>query len=87
MAAPIGNTNATKSRPWRAAIDRAIAQSDPDRLRSLAEKLIKKAEEGDLSAIKELGDRLDGKPSQQIDLGNAGGVPFIVKIDASEKDL
>jgi hypothetical protein len=29
--------------------------------------LIEKAEEGDLAAIREIGDRLDGKPAQMID--------------------
>ena len=34
-------------------------------LDKVAEALLKKAEEGDLEAIKVLGDRLDGKPAQQ----------------------
>ena len=33
----------------------------------MAEKLYEKAAEGDLAAIKEVGDRLDGKATQQID--------------------
>ena len=36
-------------------------------LEELAEKLIAAVEAGDVPAIKELGDRLDGKPHQSID--------------------
>ena len=73
-----GNNNAGKNKRWINAIERAIAQSDPDRLRALAEKLIMKAEDGDLQAMKELGDRLDGKPAQAIT--GADGETAIFKI-------
>lgn len=67
VGAPEGNTNSNKSnRLWANTIKRAIAQSDPDRLRKIAEALLAKAEEGDMQAIKELGDRIDGKPTQTI---------------------
>ena len=62
-----GNTNAAKGTPWRHAINRAIAQGDPEKLRRIADALLTKAEEGDIQAIKELGDRLDGKSSQPVD--------------------
>ena len=63
----VGNNNSSKdNRLWRNTIQRAIAQGDPDRLRKIAEKLLEKAEEGDLGALKELGDRIDGKAAQQI---------------------
>lgn len=67
MAAPEGNTNSSKNnRLWANTIKRALIQSDSDRLRRIAEKLIEKAEEGDLHAMREIGDRLDGKPAQTI---------------------
>ena len=70
--APIGNKNATKSRPWAAAINRALAQrslkEQKEALDLLAEKLLAQCDEGDMHALKELGDRLDGKPSQVVDL-------------------
>lgn len=67
VGAPEGNDNSSRdNRIWRNTIKRAIAQGNPDRLRAIAEKLLDKAAEGDLSAIKELGDRLDGKSSQQV---------------------
>lgn len=69
MAAPEGNTNSSiNNRLWGNTIRRAIAQSDPERLRKIAEALLTKAEEGDLQAIKELGDRLDGKSAQSMTL-------------------
>lgn len=66
--APLGNKNSSRdNRMWRQTIQRALAQgANPDRLRLIAEKLLDKAEEGDLGAIKELGDRLDGKAAQQV---------------------
>ena len=51
-------------------------QSDGEQLRRIADKLLSLAESGDIQAMKEIGDRLDGKPSQQLDLGNAEGKAF-----------
>lgn len=67
MGAPLGNQNAKKeNRRWAEAINRAIAQDDGKRLREAAEKLLTLAAAGDISALKELGDRLDGKSVQAI---------------------
>ena len=69
--APIGNQNAVKSRPWALAIERALARrskvAQMEALDALAEKLLDRCDQGDMVALKELGDRLDGKPKQQID--------------------
>jgi hypothetical protein len=66
--APVGNKNSSKNnRLWAETIRRAVVQSDGKRLRTIAEALLNKAAEGDISAIKELGDRLDGKSTQQIE--------------------
>lgn len=68
VGAPDGNSNARKeNRLWGEAIRRAVTQADGERLRELAERLIARAAEGDVSALRELGDRLDGKPHQSID--------------------
>jgi hypothetical protein len=77
-----GNTNSKRSnRLWADTIRRVLAQgADPDRIRRLAEALVSKAEEGDMSALKELGDRLDGKAAQQVFVnGDEEGGP--VKIE------
>lgn len=43
----------------------AAAGEDRPTLRSIADSLIAKASEGDVQAIKEIADRLDGKPAQE----------------------
>lgn len=81
-----GNNNATKNKVWIAALNRAIAQDDGKRLRAAAEKLLDLAAAGEIPALRELGDRLDGKPKQQIDLGNANGEPFRIVFDTPDGD-
>jgi hypothetical protein len=68
MGRPIGSVN--REKPFNDALRLAL-RGNPLRLRRIAEKLTEKAEEGDLSAIRELADRLDGKPAQVIDRHDA----------------
>lgn len=62
--APIGNTNAKKGRMWNDALRRAISQDNGERLRASIEQLLNLASNGEPWAIKELADRLDGRPKQ-----------------------
>ena len=63
-----GNTNSSRNnRLWADTLKRALLQADGNKIRAIAEALIEKAAAGDVSAIKELGDRVDGKSTQQID--------------------
>ena len=62
--APLGNQNARKGKSWLDALRAEIAIDDGARLQKAACQLLNKAAEGDLSAIKELADRLDGKAIQ-----------------------
>ena len=62
--APFGNRNAQKGRMWNDALRKAIAQDDGRRLRASIEKLLNLASNGEPWAIKELADRLDGRPTQ-----------------------
>jgi len=69
--APIGNRNAAKAKIWSAAITRALDRRQPadQRIKAideLADKLLDQCFGGDLAALKELGDRLEGKPAQAI---------------------
>lgn len=66
-----GNPNGAPKRAklWREAIDRAIKrreQDDPQALEKLADKLLSAVEQGDIAAMKEFGDRVDGKVPQAI---------------------
>jgi len=77
----IGNKNSIKSnRLWAETIRRAVVQDDAQRLRQIAEALLIKASEGDMTAIKELGDRLDGKALQENKLTGDSDEPVIIKI-------
>lgn len=72
--APLGNRNAGKSKPFWHAIDRAIAQEDGKRLREAAEQLLNLAAAGEQWAVRELADRLDGKPAQEITGADGGPI-------------
>jgi hypothetical protein len=74
--APIGNNNNKKNKPFAEAINRAIAQDDGKRLRAIAEALLDKAADGDVSAIKEFADRTDGKVMAQIEMSGDLNVSF-----------
>lgn len=82
--APQGNKNAAKAKVWHAAILRALEKRDQSRtdgikeLDALAEKLLQLVAAGDLAALKEFGDRLDGKPAQAI-IGDSDADPIQVQ--------
>jgi hypothetical protein len=65
MANPRGQQ---RDKPFRDALRMEIASAGEDRkaLRAVAQALLGKAMMGDVQAIKELGDRLDGKVAQSI---------------------
>lgn len=71
-----GNKNASKNKVWIAALNRAVAQDDGKKLRNAAEKLLELAAAGDIAAIRELGDRLDGKAHQSTSIENSDGTPI-----------
>lgn len=81
QGAPVGNQNAKKGKAWSEAIRRAIREKyEGDdyeaKLAQLARKLVDAADGGDLAALKEVGDRHDGKPAQSVALGNEAGEFF-----------
>jgi hypothetical protein len=78
--APEGNQNARKGRLFEQALTREIKQrdlrdGDGETLRKIAAKLVDKATEGDLMAVKDVRDTLDGKPAQAIT--GADGAPLL----------
>lgn len=69
-----GNPNGTKrEKKFLAALERAIAQDQEQRLRDAAEKLLDFAAAGEPWAINMLADRLDGRPKQQIEATDEQG--------------
>lgn len=76
MAAPNNPKGAKSDKIWREAIMRAVRRlggdqppsnpSEAQRLDLLADALVAKGLDGDVPAIREVGDRLDGKPTQPI---------------------
>ena len=82
--APLGNQNAARAKIWRAAIVRALekrSQSRVDGIKeidALAERLLDLVATGDLGALKEFGDRMDGKPAQAI-VGDEDSPPIQVQ--------
>ncbi len=68
-----GNQNALGRGAWSDAIRRSVARAAKSRgehnyliINKLADKLVASAGKGNIQALKELGDRLDGKPAQVI---------------------
>ena len=68
---------------WRDAIRVAVsrAMNDPKKgkkLQALADALVEQGLAGDVPALKEIGDRLDGRPSQALEHTGANGGPLVV---------
>jgi hypothetical protein len=91
VGAPVGNTNSSKNnRIWANTIRKLAVQEDYKRIHAIAEKLFESAQEGDLGAIKEIGDRLDGKSvaTQELtgpdgsDLPSGIGILFVKPDDS-----
>jgi len=68
MGRPIGGVN--KAKPFADTLRVALLSGGGRRLSIIAEKLAEKAEQGDIQAIREIADRLDGKPAQDIERGD-----------------
>lgn len=75
-----GNKNAAKAKVWTMAIERALAErsrkDQVDALDALAEKLLLACDTGDMTALKELGDRLEGRPAQALTGPDGGAIEF-----------
>lgn len=88
--APPGNSNAKRGTEWRDAIKRALDRkvsrsTKRAALDRIADKVVKLALQGDQFAIREVGDRLDGKSA--VILGGDGPDGAIVLIAKEEAKL
>lgn len=85
--APLGNNNGGKSKIWSEAIRRALCRVDADEeggkraIERLAESLVQKGLSGDVAALKEIGDRVEGKVAQPI--GGTDDLPPIKGIEVN----
>jgi hypothetical protein len=79
MAAPEGNKNATKNKFWSDALRKYVTQN-PESLERAAKALLLKAEDGDVAAMKELGDRLEGKAAQSVTVSGDEDAPLVTKV-------
>lgn len=76
-AAARGRAAGKSAKTWRDAIERALSKPHEGsktikRLEAAAEALVAAGLAGDVSALKEIGDRIDGKAAQPIDVGGEG---------------
>ena len=62
------------------AIKEAIEGSDKTKLRAVADALVDKAIAGDVQAIKEIADRLDGKVPQGLIGGDEDDAPVAIQL-------
>ena len=62
VGAPEGNDNAKKGKMFYDQLRMILVQNDHLKLRKISEKLAEAAEKGEAWAIKEIMDRMDGKP-------------------------
>jgi len=82
-----GVSNFSKGKPWKDAVRRAVLARDGNALRSLSKALIDKALTGDVAALREVGDRLDGKAVQEIEASEDRNLTIeIVKFGEDDKD-
>ena len=81
--APKGNNNAAKGRVWSDAVKRALERRTTSKQKvaeidRIADALLDKCLEGDMIAIKEFGDRLDGKPMQSVTMDAGSNLASIL---------
>lgn len=74
-AAARGRPKGSSDKPWRQAVDIALKRKDSQGVRMLqraADALVQAAAAGDVPALRELGDRIDGKVPQAVDANVSG---------------
>lgn len=88
--APLGNNNAGEGKAYLRSLKRALAHkygSVDEGLFALAQVIVGKAEAGDGYALKELGDRFDGKPAQAIEHSGPAGQPIVIQSAQGDERL
>ncbi len=86
----LGNSNGARGKVWRDALDKAVKQytNKEDKIERgqalfrIATGVVEQALDGNVAAIQELGNRLDGKPHQSMDIGVHDSMPLEEMNDA-----
>lgn len=77
-----GNLNGLKKKVWTEALRRALLSTDPatkrKRLELAVDALVRQAIDGDVAALREVADRIEGKASQPVE--NADGQAFKIEV-------
>jgi len=79
MGAPLGNHNAAKAKRWQDALLKALARFESGEIKAgqaldkVAEMVVRMALGGEKDAWQEIGNRLDGKPAQAVELSGEVG--------------
>jgi hypothetical protein len=79
---------------WADAVKRAVnrrmenEEGKPKKLERLADQLVKAGLAGDVSALKEIGDRLDGRPKQAVEASgpDGGSIPVALSVGFKSPD-
>lgn len=85
-----GNQNASKQKPWADALRRAMNRYDGGKkgaLNYIADQTVKLAVSGEQWAVKEIGDRMDGKAAQSVALTGAEGKDLFAPLVAASESL
>jgi hypothetical protein len=84
--APVGNQNGKKGKLFYNQLRIALVQEDSRKLRTIAQKLVDAAEQGEPWAVKEIMDRVDGKAVQSTEISGVDGnaielkqIEFVIK--------
>jgi Family of unknown function (DUF5681) len=72
IANPAGAGSTGRGKPFTDALMRALLQEDGKKLRAIAEKLIEQAMNGDVSALREIADRVEGRSKQSVEVADNG---------------
>lgn len=76
-----GNQHSSKiNRILNETLKRKLIQDEAKRANNVVESLLKQAEQGEISAIKEVFDRMEGKAVAKTELTGSDGGELVVKV-------
>lgn len=84
-----GNKNSGRKNwetPWTDALRLKMLRDDRKALQQLADLTFARAMSGDMSAVREIADRLDGKPIQQVESHNVNENHYVRAPEKASKD-